>query len=83
MSAAGYSGFLAYVADTRVEGTLEFSGVNIVRDFLDAFLEDLSGVTSERQVEFQIDMVHGVTLIAKVSYRIVPPEMQELSIQLQ
>ncbi|GJY80328.1 hypothetical protein Tco_0493079 [Tanacetum coccineum] len=34
-------------------------------------------------VEFRIDLVHGVTPVAKSPYRLAPSEMQELSEQLQ
>ena len=47
------------------------------------FHEDLPGVPLERQVEFQIDLFSGAASIAKVSYHLTPPEMQELSTQLQ
>nr|GEV57867.1 putative reverse transcriptase domain-containing protein [Tanacetum cinerariifolium] len=36
-----------------------------------------------RQVEFQIDLILRVTLIARAPYRLAPLEMQELSDQLQ
>ncbi|GJU50969.1 hypothetical protein Tco_1220524, partial [Tanacetum coccineum] len=36
-----------------------------------------------RQVEFRIDLVPGVTPIAKSPYRLAPSEMQELSEQHQ
>nr|XP_043639339.1 uncharacterized protein LOC122610413 [Erigeron canadensis] len=36
-----------------------------------------------RQVEFNIDLVPGATPVAKAPYRLAPPEMQELSNQLQ
>ncbi|GKC21935.1 putative reverse transcriptase domain-containing protein [Tanacetum coccineum] len=45
--------------------------------------EDLSGLPPQRQVEFRIDLVPGVTPIAKSPYRLAPSEMQELSRQLQ
>ena len=34
-------------------------------------------------MEFRIDLVPGAALIAKAPYRLAPPEMQELSTQLQ
>ncbi|GKF81072.1 hypothetical protein Tco_0239674, partial [Tanacetum coccineum] len=37
----------------------------------------------QRQVEFRIDLVPGVTPVAKSPYRLAPSEMQELSGQLQ
>ncbi|GJW09114.1 hypothetical protein Tco_1571537 [Tanacetum coccineum] len=50
--------------------------------FIDVFPEDLS-MTTQRQVEFRVDLVHGATLVAKSLYRLAPSEMQELSEQLQ
>ena len=47
------------------------------------FSEDLPRVPPKRQVEFRIDLVSGATPIAKEPYRLAPPEMQELSTQLQ
>ena len=40
-------------------------------------------MSPERQVEFRIDLVPGATRIAKAPYRLTPPEMKELSSQLQ
>ncbi|GJW15136.1 putative reverse transcriptase domain-containing protein [Tanacetum coccineum] len=51
--------------------------------FIDVFLEDLSGVPPQRQVEFRIDLIPGATPVAKSPYRLVPLKMQELSEQLQ
>nr|GEZ70747.1 hypothetical protein [Tanacetum cinerariifolium] len=61
----------------------KLSDISVVRDFVEVFLEDLSGLPPQRQVEFCIDLVPGVTPIAKSSFRLVPTEMQELSVKLQ
>ncbi|GKG40077.1 hypothetical protein Tco_0466854, partial [Tanacetum coccineum] len=55
----------------------------IVRDFLDVFPEDLSGLPSTRQVEFQIDQIPGAEPVARAPYRLAPSEMKELSEQLK
>ncbi|GJZ80662.1 putative reverse transcriptase domain-containing protein [Tanacetum coccineum] len=55
----------------------------IVRDFPEVFLEDLSGLPPQCQVEFHIDLVPGATPITKSPYRLAPSDMQELSKQLQ
>ncbi|GKA50337.1 putative reverse transcriptase domain-containing protein [Tanacetum coccineum] len=47
------------------------------------FPEDLSGILPTRQVEFQIDLIHGVAPVAWAPYRLAPSEMKELSDQLQ
>ena len=81
-SLTGCSGFLAYVSDTRVKVTSDMISVPIVRDFPDVFPEEFPGVPPERQMEFHIDLMTGAALIAKPSYHLAPPEMQELSTQL-
>ncbi|GJY51052.1 putative reverse transcriptase domain-containing protein [Tanacetum coccineum] len=59
------------------------SDIPVVRGFTDVFPEDLSGLPPQRQVEFRIDLVPGVTPVAKSPYRLASSEMQELSEQLQ
>ncbi|GJR44056.1 putative reverse transcriptase domain-containing protein [Tanacetum coccineum] len=54
----------------------------IVRDFLKVFPEDLPRLSSNQQVEFQIDSVPGVVPIEHSPYRLASSEMQELSTQL-
>ncbi|GJU71051.1 reverse transcriptase domain-containing protein [Tanacetum coccineum] len=61
----------------------KLSDISVVREFEDVFLEDLSGLPPQQQVEFRIDLVPGVTPITKSLYRLAPSEMQELSGQLQ
>ncbi|GJX46196.1 putative reverse transcriptase domain-containing protein [Tanacetum coccineum] len=61
----------------------KLSEILVVRDFVDVFPEDLSGLPLQRQVEFRIDLVPGATPIVKSPYRLAPSEMQELSGQLK
>nr|GEW84104.1 putative reverse transcriptase domain-containing protein [Tanacetum cinerariifolium] len=57
--------------------------VSINTDFLEVFPEDLPGLPPTRQVVFQIDLIPGAALVARAPYRLVPPEMKELSEQLK
>nr|GEW22642.1 putative reverse transcriptase domain-containing protein [Tanacetum cinerariifolium] len=57
--------------------------VPIVQDFPKVFPENLSGIPPTRQVEFQIDLIHGVALVARAPYRLAPSEMKELPDQLK
>ncbi|GKB97101.1 putative nucleotidyltransferase, ribonuclease H [Tanacetum coccineum] len=59
------------------------SDISVVRDFVKVFLEDLSGLPPQRQVEFRIDLFPGAMPVAKSPYRLAPSKMQELSEQLQ
>ncbi|GJW96936.1 reverse transcriptase domain-containing protein [Tanacetum coccineum] len=54
-----------------------------VRDFLEVFPGDLPSLPPTRQVEFQIDLIPGAALVARVPYRLAPSEMKELSEQLK
>ena len=79
----GCAGYIAYVLDAREKGKVAVDDVPVVRDYPDVFPEDLPGIPPERQVEFRIDLIPGAAPIAKAPYRLAPPEMQELSTQLQ
>ncbi|GKB59053.1 putative reverse transcriptase domain-containing protein [Tanacetum coccineum] len=57
--------------------------IPVVREFLKFFPKDLPGLPPVRQVEFQIDLMHGAAPVARAPYRLAPSEMQELSNQLQ
>ena len=69
--------------DTREKSKVSVDDVSNMREYPDVFPEDFPIVPSERQVEFRIDFVLGATLIAKAPYQLAPPEMHELSTQLQ
>ncbi|GJY17112.1 putative reverse transcriptase domain-containing protein [Tanacetum coccineum] len=78
-----------FLAQVTVKGNKDESkekrleDVSTVRDFLEVFPEDLPGLPSVRQVEFQIDLVPGAALVARAPYRLARSEMEELSTQLQ
>ncbi|GJW61177.1 putative reverse transcriptase domain-containing protein [Tanacetum coccineum] len=61
----------------------QLKDVPIVRDFLEVFPEDLSGLPPARPVEFQIDLIPGAALVARAPYRLAPSKMKELLEQLQ
>ncbi|GKA39448.1 putative reverse transcriptase domain-containing protein [Tanacetum coccineum] len=55
----------------------------VVRDFLEVFPDDLSGLPSVREIEFWIELVLGAMPVAKYPYRLAPSELEELSGQLK
>nr|GEU53329.1 putative reverse transcriptase domain-containing protein [Tanacetum cinerariifolium] len=82
----GYHVFLVNITTKTIKDKSEekqLENVPIARDFSKVFLEDLSGLPPTRQVEFQIDLIPGTALVARVPYRLAPFEMKELSDQLQ
>nr|GEW96706.1 putative reverse transcriptase domain-containing protein [Tanacetum cinerariifolium] len=88
------SGEILYVQRERTPGIVKalrnmkvdepkLCDISIVRDFVEVFPKDLSGLSPQRQVEFRIDLVPGAAPVAKSPYHLAPSEMQELSAQLQ
>ncbi|GKA48570.1 putative reverse transcriptase domain-containing protein [Tanacetum coccineum] len=52
-------------------------------DWLDKYNANILCILPKRKVEFRIDLIPGVTPIAKTPYRLAPSEMKELMSQLQ
>ncbi|GKC29508.1 hypothetical protein Tco_1036802 [Tanacetum coccineum] len=55
----------------------------VVRDFLEVFLDDLSGLPPIREIKFRIELIPGATPVAKSLYHLAPFELEELSGQLK
>ena len=53
-----------------------------VTEFPDVFLEELSGLLLEREVDLAIEVLCGTTPISKAPYRMAPTELKELKTQL-
>ncbi|GJZ44660.1 putative reverse transcriptase domain-containing protein [Tanacetum coccineum] len=73
---------LAHVTTKETEDKSEekrLEDVPIVRDFPKVFPEDLPGLSSTRQVEFQIDLIPGVEPVARAPYRLAPSKMKEFA----
>ncbi|GJW03042.1 putative reverse transcriptase domain-containing protein [Tanacetum coccineum] len=78
----GYQVFVIQVMEKKsYEKRLE--DIPVVREFLEVFPEDLPGLPSVSQVEFQIDLIPRTSPEAQTCYRLAPSGMQELSNQLQ
>ncbi|GJR69408.1 putative reverse transcriptase domain-containing protein [Tanacetum coccineum] len=55
----------------------------IVRDFTKVFLDDLSGLHPVREIDFHIDLLPRALPVVRLSYRLAPFEMLELSNHLK
>ena len=60
--------YLAFVLNTK-DPELKIESVPVVCEFFDVFLEELSGLTPIREVEFSIELVPGTTPISIAPYR--------------
>ncbi|GJX05441.1 putative reverse transcriptase domain-containing protein [Tanacetum coccineum] len=65
------------------EDTTTGCKIVVVRDFPEVFLDDLSGLLTIREIEFQIELIPGAMPVAKYPYRLAPSKMKELSEQLK
>ena len=82
MLCKGCEGYLAYVVETRKEGTL-VDEILVVREFPDVFLDDIAGLPPDREVEFTIDFIPGTKPISIPPYRMAPAELRELKALLE
>ncbi|GJU74144.1 putative reverse transcriptase domain-containing protein [Tanacetum coccineum] len=57
--------------------------VPVVRDFLEVFPKDLTGLPLTRHVEFHIELIPGATPVARAPYHLAPAEMKEIVEQLK
>jgi hypothetical protein len=55
----------------------------VVREFADVFSEELPGMPLERELDFTIDIKPGTEPIAKMPYRMLTLELQELRMKLK
>ena len=78
----GYQDYLAFVVDRRQEGT-QLEDIPIVKEFPDVFLDDISGLPPDREVEFTIDLIPGTEPNSIPPYRMAPAELRELKAQLE
>ena len=74
--------YLAFVVDRRQEGT-RLEDIPIVKEFLDVFPDDISGLPPDREVEFTIDLIPSTEPISISPYRMAPAELRELKAQLE
>ena len=73
----GCQGYLAFVVDMRQEGT-RLEDTPIVKEFPDVFLDDISGLPPDIEVEFTIDLIPRTEPISIPLYRMSPAELREL-----
>ena len=68
------------VADEKSQKKVE--AVEVVKEYPYVFLEDLSGLPANREIEFTIDLIPEAQLnpISISPYRMDPAELQELKI---
>ncbi|GAU50199.1 hypothetical protein TSUD_408870 [Trifolium subterraneum] len=65
------------------ESSLSPSDIQIVREYLNVFPEEINSLPPEREIEFSIDLVPGSQPISVAPYIMSPLELRELKCQLE
>ncbi|PKU76330.1 hypothetical protein MA16_Dca025119 [Dendrobium catenatum] len=73
--------FLTQVNDTNKE-VKELKDIPVIREYPEVFLDDLSGLPPEREIDFTIELIPGSEPVARAPYRMAVKELQELKGQL-
>ena len=77
-----WSGYLTYVIDGK-KVTPVLKEISVVKDFLEMFPEDLSGLPPQRGLEFMIELKVNTVLLSKAPYRMASCKLKDLKVQLQ
>ena len=73
---------LVHVKDSSSESpSLEI--VPVVNEYSDVFLEDLPGISFEREIDLGIDLLSDTQPISILPYRMAPAKLNELKDQLK
>ena len=57
---------------------MQLAEVPVVNEFFDVLPEDLPGIPSDREIEFEIELPPGTEPISIAPYRMAPAELKEL-----
>ena len=57
--------------------------IPVAREYPNVFPRELPGLSSERKVEFVIELAPGTHPVSVAPYRMAPLELKELKVQLQ
>ncbi|KAJ4780980.1 polyprotein [Rhynchospora pubera] len=79
---AGCSAYLSAVV-CEVAQTPDIMTVPVVREFVDVFPDEITGLPPNREIEFGIEVMPGTAPISKTPYRMAPAELKELKVQLE
>ena len=78
MQNKGCVGYLASIVDTKKKVVTQLSDVRIVCKFPNVFPKELPGLSTYREIEFEIELLPGTTLISKAPYWMAPAKLKEL-----
>ena len=78
----GCEAFLALVLDSKM-GQVNLEDIPVIKEVLDVFPEELSGLPPEKEVDLVIKVLHGTIPISRAPYYMAPTKLKLLKTQLQ
>lgn len=78
----GCKAYFAFVSNSGLT-KLFVKDIRIVRDFPNVFLKELPGVPPDREVEFNIDLLLGITSMSITPISTAPKELAKLKAQIK
>ena len=76
----GYEGYLASMVDKAQEIELKPEDVPIIKEYVDVFPKELTGLPPEWEISFEIELLPESAPISKASYLMAPAELRELQV---
>ena len=73
--------YLTYMID-KSSSKITLGGVPEVHESLNVYVEDLSSLPLDRELEFEIELLSGSTPVSIPLYRMTPTKLKELNTQL-
>lgn len=67
----------------EVKGDIDFKLIDIIREFMEVFPEEVPGLPPQREIKFTINMVLGVGPVSITPNKIAPLELVELNKQIK
>ena len=74
--------YLASIMDTTKNVVTELADVRVIYRFPNVFPEKFLGLPSNREIEFEIELLPRIAPISKAPNRMAPAELKELKQQL-
>ena len=80
----GYQVYVVHAEETeqKTEENL-LDALPVIRELKEVFPDEISHLPPKREIDFSIDLVLGETPVSRVPYRMSPPKLMELKMQLQ
>ena len=75
-------GYLVYAIESG-NSEMQLAEVPVANEFFDVFFEDLPGLPSDKEIEFEIKLALGTEPISIAPYQMAPAELKELKVKME